>query len=135
MSEKLCGAAPLEQLVRPEDEPEYWQPLIQKESVYYNLMRIADGGDSSMDALRAMFPDGKANHMNFVLFSTSGVHGTYQTIEEEEKEPGVGVTFVIVHPRLVALRYGNVYPKTPEDFAFLKTLRESSWKVAREIGA
>lgn len=41
-------------------------------------------------ALRGMFPDAKADDMNFVLFSTSGVHGTYNTIEEAEKHLAPG---------------------------------------------
>ena len=44
------------------------------------------------------------------------------------------VTFVIVQPRIVTLRYGNCEPITPDDFAFLKKLRESSWAAVREIG-
>jgi hypothetical protein len=98
---------------------------------YYGVMRLIGDG---MGALRTMFPDGEANDMNFVLFSTSGVHGTYCSIEAAEKEAGIGVTFLVVHPRIVSLRYGNCEPKTPEDFAFLKKLRESSWRAAGEIG-
>jgi hypothetical protein len=124
---------PVDRQVGRDDEPEYWQPLIHKESAHYSLMRLANC-ESSMDALKAMFPDAKADEMNFVLFSTSGVHGTYQTIEEEEADPGVGVTFAIVHPRLVAMRFGNAYPKTPEDFDFLKALRQSSWDAMAAIG-
>jgi len=79
-----------------------------------------------MQLLKNVFPEGEANEMNFCLFSTSGVHGTYQTIEDEEKEPGVGVTFLIVQPRLVTMHYGEVYPKSSEDFEYLKKLRKSS---------
>ncbi len=101
---------------------------------HYNITRLNQHADG-MEALKALFPDGKANSMNFILFSTSGVHGTYQTIEEEEIDPGTGITFVVVHPRLVALRYGNVEPQTPEDFAFLRSLRASSRKIMKAIGA
>ena len=98
---------------------------------HYSINQAVD----SMGLLRAVFPDGEANEMNFCLFSTSGVHGTYRTIEEEEANPGCGVTFVIVHPRLVTMQYGNVEPQTPEDFAFLKKLRQSSKDVVmRDIG-
>lgn len=98
---------------------------------HYSINRARDG----MDLLRLVFPDGEANEMNICLFSTSGVHGTYRTIEEEEADPGCGVTFVIVHPRLVTMQYGNVEPKTKEDFAFLKKLRQSSKGVVmRDIG-
>ena len=90
--------------------------------------------EGSMSDLRAIFPKGEADSLNFVLFSTSGVHGTYQTIEEEEIDPIGEVTFLIVHPRLVSLRYGNARPETPEDFSFLKKLRESSKSVVAKIG-
>ena len=99
---------------------------------------------AAMDALRTMFPDGVANEMNFVLFSTSGIHGSYMTIEEHEAEPVYReegeeacenkVTFVVVQPRIVALRYGNVIPKTAEDYAFLKKLRQTSWDAVLKIG-
>lgn len=87
-----------------------------------------------MDALREIFPKAKADEMNFVLFSTSGVHGTYQTIEEEEAEPGTGITFLVVHPRMVTLRYGIAHPKTPDDFHFLRCLRHSSMQAVQTIG-
>ena len=99
---------------------------------------------SGMEALKTMFPDGVADGMNFVLFSTSGIHGSYTTIEEHEAEPiyregdedafDNEVTFVIVHPRIVAMKYGKVCPKTQEDYAFLKKLRQTSWDAVLEIG-
>ena len=88
----------------------------------------------SMNALRELFPNGDANEMNFVLFSTSGIHGTYQTIEEAESATHPSVTFLIVHPRAVAMRYGNVHPVTTDDFDFLKKLRASSQEVVSKIG-
>lgn len=95
-----------------------------------------------MEALREMFPDGKANEMNFVLFSTSGVHGSYQTIEDIETRIDTGeelgasdsVTFLVVHPRMVWMRYGNAHPKTIADTEYLKSLRESSRDAVSEIG-
>lgn len=97
---------------------------------YYGVMRLTGDG---MEALRQLFPDGVANDRNFVLFSTSGVHGTYCTIEAAESE-GCDVTFLVVQPRIVGLRYGNCSPKTPEDFEFLRKLRESSHLAACSIG-
>jgi len=115
------------------------------DSAHYSIMRM-DSPLNGMDALRAMFPEAQANDLNFVLFSTSGVHGTYTTIEEAEQslngavnEDGEEVccgeiTFVIVHPRLVALRYGVCYPQTKDDIDYLKKLRESSHKTVLTIG-
>lgn len=121
-----------------------WESSFKKEGAHYNIFSAVQ--DTEMEGLRQMFPEGKANDLNFCLFSTSGVHGTYSTIEaaeemmargnkHEDGEPGTpSVTFLIVHPRIVCLRYGNCDPKTAEDIAFLKTLRQSSWEAVQTIG-
>lgn len=121
-----------------------WKSSHNKSGAHYNIYGCRD--ENGMAALREFFPDAFANQMNFVLFSTSGVHGMYTTIEEaeatmlrgnkdedgEEYEPSV--TFLVVQPRIVCLRYGNCLPKTADDIAFLKRLRESSWSVVPSIG-
>jgi hypothetical protein len=120
-----------------------WRSTHHKSGAHYNHFscRDADG----MSALRAFFPDG-ADEMNFALFSTSGVHGTYSTIEEAETAIARGnkdddgedwtpsVTFLIVQPRICCMRYGNCDPQTQEDIDFLKRLRESSWQAVQKIG-
>lgn len=109
-------------------------------NAHYSVMRKQPGIDG-MDALRGMFPDAKANELNFVLFSTSGVHGTYNTIEEAERflagsdANGYSeVTFLIVHPRLVAMRYGVCCPANQGDIDYLKLLRCSSQEAVAGIG-
>jgi len=121
-----------------------WKSAHDKEGAHYNTFGCRDG--DGMASLRKFFPDGVANDINFALFSTSGVHGTYGTIEEAEADMARGcknedgdeitphVTFLIVQPRIVCLRYGNCEPKIAEDIAFLKTLRETSWKAVANIG-
>lgn len=113
-----------------------------------NVVSQTDGGAWSisqfltpdgMQALREKFPHGKADELNFVLFSTSGVSGSYTTIEESQAafmESGglVSVTFVIVAPRIIRLEYGNCQPESAEDYAFLKSLRETSWAAVAGIG-
>lgn len=99
--------------------------LISGSGGHYSIYKAIHG----MEVLRLVFPDGQANEMNFCLFSTSGVHGSYRTIEEEEQDPGYGVTFLIVQPRIVSLTYGNAYPTNEEDFNFLYKLRESAREV------
>jgi hypothetical protein len=124
-----------------------WRNLdkTRPDSAHYSIMGLASGerGEGAMDALRAMFPDGKADEMNAVLFSTSGVHGTYTTIEEveatlkgeaEPDEQCHDVTYLIVHPRIVALRYGNCQPETQDDIDFLKKLRATSRAAFAQIG-
>ena len=102
------------------------------DSTHYSIMRLKGDG---MAALRAMFPDGEADDLNAVLFSTSGVHGSYCKIEEVEADADRDqVTFVVIHPRTVCMRYGNASPKTPDDFAYLKKLRASSLLALAGIG-
>lgn len=99
--------------------------------MHYSIIKV-DFVDS-MNKLKEIFPDGEADEMNFVLFSTSGIHGTSMTIEECEEEK-TDVTFLIVHPRTVTLQYGNVKPEADEDWEFLKKLRSSSSEIAAQIG-
>jgi hypothetical protein len=113
----------------------YWQNLnADRGTDYYSVHKLPGGRETAMAALRELFPDGEANELNFVLFSTSGVHGTYCTIESCEAGEVRDVTFLVVQPRIVALRYGNVMPLSPEDFAFLKKLRASSMKAVLTYG-
>lgn len=131
-----------------------WQSVHHRNGAHYNIFGVASGegrAETGMAGLRAMFPDAKANDMNFVLFSTSGVHGSYTTIEDVEEslmkygeDPdfkdeapgdyhGDTVTFLIVHPRIVCLRYGNA-KVTLVDVPFLKALRASSLEAVSHIG-
>lgn len=95
--------------------------------------------EEGMHILRSVFPTAAADEMNFVLFSTSGVHGTYGTIEDIEVDKSTGatqcrLTFLIVRPRIVALQYGNCIVESSDDLEFLRRLRESSHKVVAQIG-
>lgn len=91
--------------------------------------------EKGMQCLRDFFPDGVADYMNFVLFSTSGVHGTYLTIEEVEKsDEDKAVTFLVIQPRTVYMTYGNCVPESDDDFKFLRKLRASSKRAIAGIG-
>jgi len=126
----------------PMFEPEkskMYRSIYKKSGAHYNIFEVTE--DLAMDALREMFEDGEANDLNFCLFSTSGIHGSYVTIEECEQfvlegndEGWAGVTFLIIQPRICCLRYGNCYPKTDDDFRFLKRLRQSSFEAMEGIG-
>lgn len=114
-----------------------WKSSHDKFGGHYNIFSFK----GTVKDLREFFPTGEADEMNFCLFSTSGIHGSYTTIEEiesrvpdSEDDPGNDLTFLIVQPRLVTLRYGVVEVE-PEDIPFLKQLRASSWKVMAKIGA
>jgi len=120
----------------------FYESAFKKGGAHYNIFAVRDM--NGMAALHEMFPDGTADEMNLCIFSTSGVHGTYTTIEEaeanlakaedDEERGSPDVTFLIIHPRIVCMRYGNCEPRTPEDFAFLKKLRETSWAALASIG-
>jgi hypothetical protein len=115
-----------------------FRSLYSKDGAHYNVFEAFNG----MDALRSIFPEGVADELNFCLFSTSGVHGSYITIEEAEKafkkkkhdDWECEVTFLIVHPRVVCLRYGNCQPNSAADFEYLKKLRETSRAAVVLIG-
>jgi hypothetical protein len=124
-----------------------WESVHRQSGAHYNNYGCKD--EDGMRALRKFFPDAKADDMNLCLFSTSGVHGMYTTIEEAEaewlkKQRGEkdedgddfrpSVTFLIVQPRICCLRHGNCLPDSVEDFEFLKSLRRSSWGEAAKIG-
>ncbi len=121
-----------------------WQSVHNKDGGHYNNFGCRD--EHGMTALRKFFESGKADEFNVCLFSTSGVHGTYRTIEEAEQEWLLGcdgesgepckpmVTFLIVQPRICTTRHGNCMPNTADDFAFLKSLRQSSWDALLTIG-
>jgi hypothetical protein len=107
------------------------RPWQTADNVHYSVLVLNGDG---MAALRQLFPGGEANELNACLFSTSGVHGTYCTIEDVEAGEAFDVTFLVVQPRIVCVRYGVCKPETPEDFAFLKRLRASSLSAIATIG-
>ncbi len=103
---------------------------------HYSIMQRKDAEFNGMAALRECFPNGIANEMNFVLFSTSGIHGSYTTIEEAssemEREPEI--TFQIIQPRIVCIKYGTCKPESQKDLDYLSKLRKSSHEVIAKIG-
>ena len=94
--------------------------------------RDADG----MKVLRDHFGSlrsGGPDECNVVLFSTSGVHGSYRSIEDVRKEGGE-LTYLILMPRTVCVVYGNCTPRTEDDFKFLRRLRRKSREILAHIG-
>lgn len=92
--------------------------------------------ETGMETLRAIFPSGEANPLNFVLFSTSGTHGSYLTIEDvaeslDSDEPE-HLTVLVIQPRTVRMLYGSIVV-SKEDIDFLVRLRESSREIAADI--
>jgi hypothetical protein len=109
--------------------------------------------DATVDLLDSFFGDGGPNEMNFLLFSTSGIHGSATTLEdceEELKKPlsereirddddsgepwPVTVTVLLVQPRIIGLRYGNLTIRNLDDIERLKRYRAASHAVIAKIG-
>jgi hypothetical protein len=69
--------------------------------------------------------------MNFVMLSTSGVHGSYCSIDDvlgdddDRDEDNKTITILIIQPRIVRMQYGNLHFKR-EDEPWLRALVESS---------
>lgn len=109
-----------------------WENIDQtrRDTAHYSVMRMADG-IKGMDALRALFPYAQADQLNLVLFSTSGIHGTYNTIENAERFLANGYSSKGYGE---VMRYGVCNPETQDDIDYLKRLRASSHDVVATIG-
>lgn len=100
----------------------------------YEVQKIP--AETGMAVLKSIFPDGEANDLNFCLFSTSGTHGSYLSIEdvaaslrsEEPKE----LTVLVIQPRTVRMLYGSIAVQT-DDIPYLIRLRESSRRIAAKL--
>lgn len=73
---------------------------------YKNIMSI-----KTMDDLKALFPDGKADNLNWCLFSMSGVHGGYESLDDlveelnsdEDYEYPPRINMLVIRPRMVSI--------------------------------
>lgn len=134
-------------------EDAFAKSSFNKQGAHYNIFAFRDP-DKALEYLKSLFPDGTCNELNLVIFSTSGVHGMYTTLEEIEaglqkygdnpdfadgdEGPddwcGDEVTVTVYHPRIVCLRYGQLRVKL-SDLPWLKQLRASSYAAFLTIGA
>jgi hypothetical protein len=91
----------------------------------------------SIDDLRSIFPDGKADLRNWCFFGTSGVHGSYTTIDdlddpaEDETADRPYLTVLVVQPRACVILCGNILAH-PEDRPWLRTLAASTLRAVAE---
>lgn len=99
-----------------------------------------------MESFKAFMAGADLNSETFVLYSTSGVHGSYTSLEEieacvekygeapieDDDQPrdyaGRDLTVLIIQPRLVCMRCGNVRV-TKADIPFLKEMRDLTKEV------
>lgn len=91
-----------------------------------------------MDDIRECFPDGKADDMNWLFLSTSGVHGSYKNLNDfeneayrkelEEEDIPFAITVLVIRPRTVVALYGEIEVKTKEEVEFLRRLVRTTIK-------
>jgi hypothetical protein len=131
-----------------------FESIFRREGGHYNIFASTNNQEIlEIEALKEIFPEGKANELNFCLFGTSGVHGSYGSVEglkqsvekygfdeiDDEKTVDLEdyttpwITFLVIHPRLVCLRYGNVRVTSMDDIAYLEKLRDSSAEAVKEF--
>ena len=112
---------------------------------------------TSVNRIKQIFPTCKPDELNIVLFSTSGTHGSGTTIEEYEewfklknnpdfekqKEDTkeeciatleIGITYLIIQPRIVKVYYGVCNPASLDEIEYLKKLRDLSKVEIASIG-
>lgn len=106
-------------------------------AIGYKVERIHSS--EAMEFIKGITP----NEANFYLFSTSGVHGCYSTIEEVWARPPIDedgkveeymVTFQLIQPRLCNIYYGRVPITSEVDFELLKLVRRQSHEAVAGIG-
>lgn len=88
----------------------------------------------------------KANRMNLLIGSTSGIHGTYTSLDDLENPDseyrqeclaeGESVsetigdteafTFLVIQPRICRLIFGTIGFRSPEDFNWMRTIISES---------
>lgn len=102
---------------------------------YYATFRIDP--EEAWDTLKNIFPTGEADELNLIFFATSGIHGSYTTIEQienlfedREQREDYGdqwnyLTFVILKPRIVQTLYGNLPIESAQQIEFVKQLQKS----------
>jgi len=93
-------------------------------------------GVKSIEDLKTIFPEGKADDLNWVFLSTSGVHGSYTTLEDLEKDPDYAdsidedgnshITVLVLHPRMCCIKFGHMKFNLKKDSAYLRGLVKST---------
>jgi len=107
---------------------------------------LENGWERIHELFGTIYEDPTPDELNFVLFSVSGVCGSYMTIEDIDEEinkhskgidilePLSDLTFLIIQPRLYRVQYGNLPIRSRCDLDWLKKLREKSKQAMCTIG-
>lgn len=89
-----------------------------------------------------LFKNG-VDEFNLIIGSTGGVHGTSFTLDDIEKHwdivddkddnyYGRDFTYLVIHPRICVLRYGNIKMRTLDDIRWLRQLITNSVYVLQK---
>lgn len=119
------------------------ESIFKKVGGHYNIFRFKN--EMRSGELLDWVGDSKPDEMNFWLFSTSGVHGTYIELEkieiawgitdsENEEYVGRSVTLLLIQPRIVSMTYGSVEIESLAHLNRLKELRSLSLNAVQKIG-
>lgn len=128
-------------------EDEFRKSVHSKTGGHYNTYALKDES-RGVEFLKSYFDDGEGcNDMNMVFLATSGIHGSYITLDDVqewlEAHPGASfeswdggeggeeeswptVTFLLVQPRIVGMTYGNAVVRTLEEVAWLRWLAHTT---------
>ena len=99
---------------------------------HYRVIKIDGTPDQQWDTIKNIFADGP-DDMNWVIGSTSGIHGTYNSLDSIEKDWDEAAahprhenhhqryfTLLVIHPRMVCLVYGHIFMRTLEDVKWMR---------------
>lgn len=84
--------------------------------------------------IELIFADGP-DEMNWIFLSTSGVHGSYETLDDVEanwdSEGGNYITVLAIHPRMVWSRYGHIEIPKKSDIQWLRQMATESLEAVK----
>jgi len=81
----------------------------------------------TMDMIHAIFDDGPDYQLNWLLLSTSGIHGSYLTLDNLEADESLwqrgyaNITAMVFQPRIVRAIYGEIII-TRDDIDYLRSI-------------
>ena len=117
---------------------------LKTQNKYIARQLPGNNNDERWICLKAHFQNNKANPMNLLMGSTSGIHGSYTTLNELADEETFSkeyefdrshdeaFTIIIIQPRVVRLTYGTIGIRNDEDIEYLRNLISQSVQIIAE---
>ena len=109
---------------------------------HYKVLHIEGTNDERWDWIHQCFPEDKADAANLLMGSTSGMHGSYRTLDDlkreayEDGEPLEcmpehieAFTLLVIQPRLCLLHCGTIGIRSHDDIVWLRKLITASVKA------